>query len=265
MSALDPLYTAVSWVLLQWHHALTIAGLAATGGLGWALSICLLVVTIRLLLLRPHLRQARNQRRLAGLQPELAALRRKHRDDPARLQREVTELQRAAGVNVLGGCLPLLAQIPVFVALVHVLRHLANSVTRSPADARNALYGFSPHQTLSAAHAKLFGAPLAATLRDGATQLHALAGTVTATHVVIVAVVLISAAAAFATQRLIRATSAPPPDGPTATVGRLMRYGAPLSVLGSAWFFPLGLILYWATSNVWTLGQQLYLARWGAG
>lgn len=241
MSVLDPLYAAVSWTLQCWHHVVVATGLAAAGGAGWALSIFLLVCTIRLALVRPALRQARSQRRLAALGPELARLRRKHRGDPVALQRAVAELHRSAGVRPLAGCLPMVLQLPVFLALSHVLRH--------------------PSAAL--AHAKLFGAPLSASLRDGAAQLHALAGAVTAAHVVIAVVVLLSAAAAYATQRLIRAAAVAPPQGRAATVQAALRYGVPLSVVCSGAVFPLGLLLYWATSNLWTLGQQVWLMRYG--
>ena len=150
----------------------------------------------------------------------------------------------------------------MFLSLVHLLRHVANSVSRAPSDPHNALYGLTPRATLSAAHAKLFGAPLAASLRDGADHIHALLGTVSATHAAIGLVVLVSAAATYCTQRLIQSSNpvqpegTVQPDGTAATVQRLMRYAAPLSVLGSALFFPIGVLLYWCTSNLWTLDSS---------
>ncbi|MGH8960023.1 MAG: membrane protein insertase YidC [Jatrophihabitantaceae bacterium] len=259
MFHLDPLYTAVAWVLVRWHQALTLLGLPFDSGITWTLSICLLVITVRLLLFRPFLAQVRHQRKLAALQPRMAAIRHEHGRDRAAVQRELVKLHQAEGVNPVAGCLPALLQIPVFLALVQVLRHVADSVSRAASDPRNALYGLTPHQTLSAAHARLFGAPLAASLHDGTARIHALLGTVTGTHIVIVLVVLVSAAATYCTQRVLQ--SAKPAEGTAASVQRVMRYAAPLSVLGSALFFPLGVLLYWCTSNVWTLAQQWYVGR----
>jgi YidC/Oxa1 family membrane protein insertase len=258
---LDPLYTAVAWVLVRWHQALTALGLPYDSGLTWTLSICLLVITIRLLLFRFFLSQVKYQRMMAALQPQIAAIRRKHGSDRAAVQRELVKLQQAEGFNPLAGCLPALLQIPVFLSLVHLLRHVANSVSRAASDPRSSLYGLTPRQTLSAAHARLFGAPLAASLPDGAGRIHALLGTVTGTHVVIAVLVLISAAATYCTQRLIQSASPDQPEGTAATVRRVMLYAAPLSVLGSALFFPIGVLLYWCTSNLWTLGQQCYVER----
>lgn len=255
MFRLDPLYTAVAWVLLRWHQALTALGLPYDSGITWTLSICLLVITVRMLLFPLFLSQLRYQRQLAALQPQLAAIRRRYGKDRAAVQREMVNLQRSEGFNPLAGCLPALLQLPVFLSLVQVLRHVANSVARVASDPHNALYGLTSRQTLSAAHAKLFGAPLAAALRD--VGGHALLGT----HVVIVVVVLVSAAATYCTQRLMQSSNPVQPEGTAATVQRLMRYAAPLSVLGSALFFPLGVLLYWCTSNLWTLGQQCYVER----
>jgi YidC/Oxa1 family membrane protein insertase len=242
---LNPLYTAVAWVLLRWHQALTALGLPYDSGVTWTVAICLLVITVRLLLFRFFLSQVRYQRKMSALQPQLTAIRTKFRDDRAAQQRELVKLQQAEGFNPLSGCLPTLLQIPVFISLVQVLRHVANSVSRPVGDPRNSLYGFTPHQTLSAAHAHLFGAPLA----------------LTGANIVIVIVVLISATATYLTQRLIQSANPVPAEGTVATVQRLMRYAAPISVVGSALFFPLGVLLYWCTSNLWTLGQQAYVER----
>ncbi|MEO8889496.1 MAG: membrane protein insertase YidC [Jatrophihabitantaceae bacterium] len=261
MFHLDPLYTAVGWVLVHWHFALTALGLPYDSGVTWTLSIGLLVITVRLLLFRFFLGQLRHQRTMSALQPRLAAIRRKHGTDRTAPQREMLALQRAEGFNPVAGCLPTLLQIPIFLALVHLLRHVAGSVSRAASDPHNALYGLTSRQTLSAAHARLFGAPLAASLHDGTARIHVLLGTVTGTHVVVGLVVVISAAATYCTQRLIKSANPIPLEGTAATVQRVMRYAAPLSVLGSALFFPLGVLLYWCTSNLWTLGQQGYVER----
>lgn len=250
----DFLYFAVSWVLLRWHQLFTIIGLPADGGANWALSIALLVVTARLLLFRFVLGQVRYLRRMQQVQPKIDALRSKHRNDKAALQRELLALQQAEGLNPLAGCLPVLAQWPVILGLLHVLRHLAAAA--SPAyqlahPGRLTLYGFTRTQTLSAAQAKVFGAPLAAHLLSGASGV---------TAALIVAVALVSAAATYLTQRLIRAAQVVAPQGTAATVQRWTAVLIPLGTLGSALFFPLGVLWYWLVSNAWTAGQQAYLA-----
>lgn len=262
---LDFLYTGVSWVLLRWHDLFTFLGLNSASGLNWSLSIIFLVITARLALFRFFLKQVHYQRNMQEMQPRLQAIREKYKNDRQAQQREMMRLQQEEGFNPLAGCLPMLLQIPIFISLFHVLRHLSNSVRLCDVDPTNPklrLYSFTAVQTCEAAKAKLFGAPLAATIRDSpATITHLLGGDVTATRIVITVLVVISAAATFYTQILVRKSQVTAPVGTAATVQRLMLFGIPVSVLFSGFFFPLGVLLYWFTSNVWTMGQQLYINK----
>jgi YidC/Oxa1 family membrane protein insertase len=161
-------------------------------------------------------------------------------------------------------------QIPIFIGLFHVLRHLSNSV--SIADnlhtatasqlSKLTLYSFSQSETISAAKARLFSAPLAARLTDSSHQIQdLLGGNGTQTRVVIVILVVFSAAATLVTQILVRRGQTTVPEGTAATIQRLMLVFIPISTLGSGLFFPLGVLLYWFTSNIWTMAQQLYVNR----
>ena len=251
---LDFLYTAVSWVLLRWHSLFTAIGIDKDSGLNWALSIVFLVITARVLMFRFFVKQVHYQRKMQQMQPRIQKLREKYKNDRATLQQE-------EGFNPISGCLPMLLQIPIFIALYHVLRHLANSVHLPPGDPKLTLYSFTESETYSAARAKLFGAPLAASLRDSAEKIVQLGGDVTSTRVVIIVLVLVSSAATFYTQILVRRGQATVPEGTAATVQRIMLYFIPLSVLFSGLIFPLGVLLYWFTSNTWTLGQQAYINK----
>ena len=125
---LDFLYIAVSWVLLRWYQLFTTLGMSKTGGLTWALSIIMLVVTARLLLFRFFVKQVHYQRRMQEMQPKIKKLQEKHKGDKATMQREMMALQQAEGFNPISGCLPMFLQIPIFIALFHVLKHMSNSV-----------------------------------------------------------------------------------------------------------------------------------------
>jgi YidC/Oxa1 family membrane protein insertase len=258
---LDFLYTAVSWVLLRWHQLFTAIGLDKDSGLNWALSIVFLVITARVLMFRFFVKQVQYQRHMQLMQPKITKLREQYKNDRQGLQREMMKLQQEEGFNPLSGCLPMLLQIPIFIALFHVLRHLANSVNLQSGNPKLTLYSFTEAETLSAAKAKLFGAPLAASLRDGADKIAQLGGDVTSTRVVIIVLVLISAAATFFTQILVRRGQPTAPEGTAALVQKVMLYFIPLSVLFSGLIFPLGVLIYWFTSNVWTLGQQAYINK----
>ena len=161
---LDFLYTGVSWVLLRWHDLFTFLGLSSAGGLNWSLSIVFLVITARLLLFRFFLKQVHYQRNMQEMQPRLQAIKEKYKNDRQAQQREMMRLQQEEGFNPLAGCLPMLLQIPIFISLFHVLRHLSNSVglceAHDYANPKLSLYSFTPTQTCEAAQARLFGAPL---------------------------------------------------------------------------------------------------------
>ena len=260
---LNFLYTAVSWVLLRWHSLFSLF-LDKDSGLNWALSIVFLVVTARVLLFRVFLKQVHYQRHMQEMQPKIQALRKKHKDDKAEMQRQMMKLQQEQGFNPLSGCLPMFLQIPIFIGLYHVLRHLAAAASttyQAHHPDRLQLYSFSHDQTISAAKADLFGAPLAARLTDTRQISALLGGDLATTRIVILALVLISAAATYLTQRLVRSGATTTPEGTAATVQKLMLYVIPVMTLGSGLFFPLGVLLYWFTSNTWTMGQQFYINK----
>jgi YidC/Oxa1 family membrane protein insertase len=265
------LYTAVSWVLLRWHDFFSLF-LDKDSGLNWSLSIVFLVVTARILLFRVFLKQVHYQRHMQEMQPKIQALREKYKNDKAEMQRQMMKLQQEQGFNPLSGCLPMFLQIPIFIGLFHVLRHLSNSVgiadrianhqTPSAAElAKLKLYSFTQAETISAAKAKLFSAPLAGRLTDTADQIRLLGGHLGATRIVILILVVFSAGATYMTQRLVRSGATTVPEGTAATVQKLMLYFIPVMTLGSGLFFPLGVLLYWFTSNTWTMGQQFYINK----
>ncbi|HEV2886582.1 MAG TPA: membrane protein insertase YidC [Jatrophihabitans sp.] len=259
---LDFLYTSISWVLLRWYQLFTLLGLDEKSGLTWALSIVMLVVTARLLMFRFFVKQVHYQRRMQEMQPKIKKLQDKHKGDKATLQREMMALQQAEGFNPISGCLPMLLQIPIFISLFHVLKHISNSVGLPPGSRGLTLYSFTEKQTSDAAAAKLFNAPLAASLRESSEKILQLGGHVTTTRVVTLVLVLVSALATYLTQRAVIANQTTPPEGQAAMIQRLMLVGIPISVVVSGFIFPLGVLLYWFTSNLWTLGQQYYIFRY---
>lgn len=255
-------YTAVSWVLLRWHQLFTALGLNPDSGLTWALSIIFLVVTARLLLFRFFIKQVHYTRHMQRMAPEIAKLKEKHKDDRQAQQRAMMELQQEQGLNMLAGCLPMLLQIPVFISLFHVLRHLANSSGAGTSQRNLTLYGFSAGETKSAAVAKLFGdAPLASSFHDSAAQVHLLGGDLGTVRTVTIILAIISAGATFVTQLQSQRNAPTAPTGQQASIQKLMLYIIPIMVLGSGVLFPLGVLLYWFSSNLWTMGQQFYIYR----
>ena len=183
----------------------------------------------------------------------MAKLRKQYGSDRQGLSQAMMALQKERGVNPLAGCLPILPQIPVFLSLFHVLRRLQPGA--------EGLDGWSDELTDEAARAKLFGAPISASFNMRAPRkrdprdrgLH---------HIRIVAFVLIVVMCftTFFTQKQIMTRSGPV-EGQAATVQKFLLYGMPLSLFVSGFFFPIGVLLYWITNNLWTLGQQFFILR----
>jgi YidC/Oxa1 family membrane protein insertase len=259
------LYVAVSWVLLRWHDLFNAIGVSKDWA--WALAIVFLVITARLLLFRLFVKQVHYTRNMQKMQPKIQKLREKYKNDRAELNRQMMQLQQEEGFNPLSGCLPMFLQIPVFLGLYHVLRHLSNSNTLCATNSKSdllSLYTFTREQTCEASQAKIFSAPLAASFHDPSDVIVKLGGDPTSTRWVLIVLLIISAAATLGTQLLVRANATTVPEGTAATVQRLMLWVIPLGVLASGLLFnfPLGVLLYWFTSNLWTLAQQGYIIRY---
>ncbi|SOD95544.1 membrane protein insertase YidC [Blastococcus haudaquaticus] len=258
---LDWLYTAISWVMARWHSLWnTLFGdppaESGLGGLTWVLAIVFLVVTIRLILFPLFVKQVKSQRAMQELQPEMAKLRKQYGSDRQGLSQAMMALQKERGVNPLAGCLPILPQIPVFLSLFHVLRRLAPD--------KPGLYSWSDDLTDEAARAKLLGAPISSSFNmSGAkeTAILDIAG-VTYTNIRIVAFVLIviMCLTTYFTQKQIMRRSGPV-EGQAAMVQKILLYVMPAGLFVSGFIFPIGVLLYWFTNNLWTLGQQFFILR----
>jgi YidC/Oxa1 family membrane protein insertase len=255
---LNPLYIAVSWVLLKWHQLFNYLGLDPNSGLTWALSIALLVVTIRILLFRFFIKQVHSQRKMQEVQPKIAALREKYKNDRQTLSQEMMKLQKEEGFNPLGGCLPILLQAPVFLALFHVLRLIGTD----KASALYEEYGWTVAETVSAGRATVFGAPIASAFSDPRNLAEQIPGaSPTATKIVAFTLIILMVGATYITQRQIISRNTQVLDGQQAMIQKFLLYGMPASLFVSGFFFPIGVLLYWFTNNLWTMGQQFYIIK----
>ena len=255
---LNFLYIAVSWVLLRWHEAFTWLGMDPASGLTWALSIVFLVITIRLLLFRFFIKQVHSQRKMQEVQPKIAALREKYKNDRQTLSAEMMKLQKEEGFNPIGGCLPILMQAPVFISLFHVLRLIGTD----KAVALSGEYHWTAEQATLAGKATVFGAPIASAFSDPRNLVSTIAGaSATATHVVAAVLIVLMVAATYITQRQVMLRSTTTLDAQQAMIQKLMLYGIPASLLVSGFFFPIGVLFYWFTNNLWSMGQQFYILK----
>jgi YidC/Oxa1 family membrane protein insertase len=251
---LDWLYTAVSWVLLRWHDVFS-QFLSPSGGFTWVLSIAFLVITLRIVLFPLFVKQMHSMRAMQKMAPQMAEIKRKYKDDRQAQTQAMMKLQKEAGVNPLGGCLPLLIQSPVFLALYHVLRHLQPGRNKT-------LYGWTTDKFDSVIHAKFLGAPLPASFKSSAETLKQFDNAdPTTTKIVIVVLLLLSCAATFITQKHNQLRNKTQPEGQAAVIQKFMVYVLPFGLLftGLVFAFPLGVLIYWVTNNFWTMGQQFYI------
>jgi YidC/Oxa1 family membrane protein insertase len=256
----DPLYTAIAWTMARWHQLWNLvfgdppaeSGLA---GLAWVLAIVFLVVTIRLILFPLFVKQIKSQRAMQELQPEIQKLRAQYGSDRQGMATAQQALFKERGVNPLAGCLPILPQIPVFLSLFHVLRRLAPD--------KPGLYSWSDELTDEAARAKLFGAPISSQFSMSGEKedaILAITGGYTNIRIVAFVLIVIMCLTTYFTQKQIMARSGPV-EGQAATIQKLLLYGMPLSLFVTGFFFPIGVLLYWFTNNLWTLGQQFFILR----
>jgi YidC/Oxa1 family membrane protein insertase len=254
---LNWIYIAISWVLLKWHSVWG-ALLGPESGMAWVLSIVFLVITVRVILFPVFMKQIKSQRAMQALQPQVKELQKKHKGDRETLQKEMMELYRREKANPLMGCLPLLLQIPVFLGLFHVLRGInpLDPVSKSAAIDQ---YGWTLEQFNGASHAKLLGAPIAAAFQDGAEKVISLGGEALTVKIVAAVLIAIMVVTTYITQRQMIARTAAAADPQQAMVQKLMLYGIPLSLLVSGSLFPLGVVIYWVTQNLFSMGQQFYV------
>jgi YidC/Oxa1 family membrane protein insertase len=271
---LDVLYYPVSAVMWVWHTLFALV-LGPSSGLAWALSVVFLVLTLRAAMIKPFLVQIRSARAMRALAPQMAQLRTRYGDDRRKLAEETQKLQREHGVNPLGALAPALIQVPVFLALLHVLRYFNRPGLTFEQNAAIPNYVFGPPQVRSFLEARLFGAPLSAWIRMPQDLLDSFGHHVDRIDVVAVAVPLM-VLAAVATHLTARAslrqqTNAAPLEeaavtGSTAAAQRFLRWTPwifPLGVLLGGLFaaFPVAILLYWLTNNLWTLVQQHVVFR----
>jgi len=245
---LNPLYFAVSWVIVTFHSALGfIFGKSQHESIKWSLAIIGLVVLIRIILIPLFVKQIKSQRALTALQPHMKEIQKKYKDDRQKQSEEMMKLYKEHKTNPLASCFPILAQAPIFFALFTVLNGIAHN---------------HPHGVLKGVHlasartAKFFGADLSSSFLS--------TGTNTQTKLVTVALIVFMSATTFTTQRQLMVKGMPKMDSSNNMMlqqQKIMLYVFPIIFAVSGVNFPVGVLIYWSTTNLWTLGQQFYVIK----
>ena len=247
---LKPLYFAISWVMIQFHTFFgLILGKHSHESLKWTLSIVGLVILIRTILIPLFVKQIKSQRAMTALQPKMKEIQKKYKDDRAKQSEEMMKLYKEHKTNPLASCFPLLAQAPIFFALFRVLNAVAN------ANKGKYLPTIFTAQLLDTAHkAKFLGAPIA----DSFLSSH-----ITSTKIVTVALIAFMSATTFSTQRQLMVKGMPKLEAgnPMVQQQKIMLYVFPVIFAISGVNFPIGVLIYWSTTNLWTFFQQLYVIK----
>lgn len=254
---LTPFTYAVSWVLWAFHELFTLIGMNPDSGVTWTLSIIFLVLLIRTLLIPVFVKQIKSQRAMQALQPDLKKLQAKYKGKTDQMSRQAMVQEQQAlfkkhKTNPLSSCLPLLIQMPFFFALFRVLNNASHA-----SESGQSVGALSVENIRSFDAATVFGAPLSetflGTFNSGNTNW----------AVVIVAVIMILAmiASQFFTQRqlMTKNMSAEALQGPFMQQQKMMLYILPLVFGIGGINFPIGVLIYWTATNLWTLGQQYWV------
>jgi YidC/Oxa1 family membrane protein insertase len=241
---IKPLYFLISVVLVGFHHVFG-AIFGPESGASWALSIIFLTLLIRAALIPLFVKQIKSSRNMQLVQPKVKELQKKYGHDRERLAQETMALYKETGTNPFASCLPLIIQMPIFLALFRLINKASNNETRGV---------LSPLDVKHLSHAKLFGAQIADTFtKADNVNVRILAG------VLVVAMT----ATTFLTQRQLMSKNMPADalSGPYASQQKMLLYILPLVFAVGGVAFPIGVLLYWTTSNLWTMSQQFYVIR----
>jgi YidC/Oxa1 family membrane protein insertase len=252
VSIIDVIGTPVAQVLKGIHTGITKLGVESGSGWAWGTSIVLLVVCVRLLLFPLFVKQIRSQRRMQELSPKIKELQKLHKGDRETLNQEMMKLYKDNNANPIAGCLPLILQLPVFFALFSVLREF-----KPGADAR---FGLSDELLKEGGRARIINAPISAALNSPADFIRELGGNPSGTRIVAVIMLVTMGLTTFITQRqmIARNTTTDPTQ---LRVQKVLLYVLPLSFSVFGFSFPVGVLLYWLTTNLWSMGQQHWVIK----
>ena len=251
-----PFKWLVSIIMVVFHDGLSAIGMPSDNGWTWTLSIIGLVLVIRAALIPVFVKQIKAQRGMQLLQPDLKKLQDKYKGKTDQLSRQAMAQEQMGmykkhGTNPFSACLPMLIQMPFFFALFQVLSGISTN-----AKAGQGVGAMRAEQVLQFDASSIFGAPLsAALLHGGATNV--------AVVVLSVLMILAMTASQFITQKQIMAKnmSEEAMASPFMRQQKMMLYILPIVFGVGGINFPIGVLIYWTTTNLWTMAQQFFVIR----
>ncbi|MFF2243281.1 membrane protein insertase YidC [Arthrobacter sp. NPDC058130] len=253
-----PFKWLVSAIMVGFHDGLSAIGMPAANGWTWTLSIIGLVLVIRAALIPVFVKQIKAQRGMQLLQPDLKKLQDKYKGKTDQLSRQAMAQEQMAlykkhGTNPFSACLPMLIQMPFFFALFQVLSGISTAKS-----AGQGIGAMSAEQVKQFDESTIFGAPLSASLLHGGAS-----GNEAAVWILSIVMILAMTASQFITQKQIMAKnmSEEALASPFMRQQKMMLYILPIVFGVGGINFPIGVLIYWTTTNLWTMGQQFFVIR----
>ena len=250
-----PFEWIVAWITVLWHKLLVAIGMPSENGWTWTLSIVGLVIVMRAALIPLFVKQIHASRKMQLIQPEMQKIQKKYKGkkDPEsqqKMQQEMMSLYRDTGTNPLASCMPILIQMPFFFGLFRVL----NGLDEMARGEKEPIGPLTQAMASEAESSTIFGAKL--------SDIFLGADTVNVWVVTIVLIVLMSATT-FITQHQLMRKNMPAAalEGPFAQQQKILLYLFPIIFAVSGVNFPIGVLIYWFTTNLWTMLQQFYVIR----
>jgi YidC/Oxa1 family membrane protein insertase len=237
------------------------AGLAGFYALvkSYGLAIILLTVAIRILLLPLSIKQTRSMREMAVIQPEVKKLQAKHKGDRQKLNEEMMKLYKEHGVNPLGGCLPLLMQFPVLIALFHVIR--------TPLDYMDQNWGLANDLTDNALRINSFLSlrldcyPSDVLGSEPSSTISTACGSGFVSFIPYLLLILAMGFTTYYSQKQLQAQRGNMDNNPQAQQMQMFTRIMPILLMVLSFNFATGLLVYWLTTNLWTIVQQRIILK----
>lgn len=252
---LYPIEWLVAWIMYGWHKLFTILGMPEASGWTWGLAIVGLVVVMRAAMIPLFVKQIHASRRMQLIQPEMQKIQKKYKGktDPESRQamtQETMELYKRTGTNPFSSCLPILLQSPFFFGLFRVLNGLQDIAEGD----KDQIGPITQTVAAQAESATVFGAQLSDVFlrSEGA-----------AAKIVTVVLIIGMSVSTFMTQRQLMMKNMPASalDNPFAKQQKVLLYVLPIFFAISGVNFPIGVLIYWCTTNIWSMCQQFYVIR----
>ncbi|WP_426997593.1 membrane protein insertase YidC [Pseudarthrobacter sp. N5] len=253
-----PFKWLVSAIMVGFHDGLSFIGLPAANGWTWTLSIIGLVLVIRAALIPVFVKQIKAQRGMQLLQPDLKKMQDKYKGKTDQLSRQAMAQEQMAlykkhGTNPFSACLPMLIQMPFFFALFQVLSGISTAKQGGIG-----IGAMSVDQVKQFDESSIFGAPLSASLLHGGAG-----GNEVVVWILSIVMILAMTASQFITQKQIMAKnmSEEAMASPFMRQQKMMLYILPVVFGVGGINFPIGVLIYWTTTNLWTMAQQFFVIR----